>query len=226
MYSAIILSGGSGTRMEKAIPKQFLILAGKPMIMHTLERLDQIEYVKEIVIVCHKNYIDLVDSYIKSYEIRTVCKIVEGGASRQESTYIGLKNSSYPYVIIHEAARPFVKKSEFESLINYPNLNAIYGKSIPFTVLKGTNQVVSLLNRKDLVNVQLPQKFQRNLLLEAHKKAAEEIQIFTEDASLLFYYTKENIMIIEGSIYNIKITDPIDMIIGEAIYKEYIIGRD
>ena len=62
--------------------------------------------------------------------------------------------------------------------------------------------------------------------MEAHKKAAEEIQIFTEDASLLFYYTKENIMIIEGSIYNIKITDPIDMIIGEAIYKEYIIGRD
>lgn len=226
MFSVVLLSGGSGSRMEKSIPKQFLMLAGKPIIMHSIERLDQIEGIQEIVIVCHKDYIELVKSYLDSYMIKTRCKVIPGGATRQESTYIGLQEATYESVIVHEAARPFVKKCEFDQLILDKHQNAIFGAAIPFTVLKGTDHITELLERKELVNVQLPQKFQRTPLLKAHQKAVEDNLGFTEDASLLFYYEKVNIGIIPGSIYNLKITEPVDLITGEVIYKEYIIGRD
>lgn len=226
MFSVILLSGGSGSRMEQTIPKQFLMLAGKPMIMHTIERLDQIEQVGEIIIVCHKDYTDLVKQYLDSYSIKTSCQIVNGGVSRQESTYIGLQHTVYEDVIVHEAARPFVKRSEFEELMDSPYPNAIFGHPIPFTVLKGNEYITELLDRETLINVQLPQKFRRDDLLDAHKKAAMEGRMFTEDASLLFYYTNMNIAILNGSIYNLKITEPVDMITGEVLYKEYIIGRD
>jgi len=226
MYSVILLSGGSGTRMEQTIPKQFLILAGKPIIMHSIERMDQIKDIAEIIIVCHKDYIDFVNSLLISYNIKTACKVIAGGNSRQESSYIGLLHASYKNVIIHEAARPFVKKTEFEDLINVPFDNTTLGHSIPFTVLKGNDYITGLLDRKELVNIQLPQKFNKESLLEAHKKAIAENRVFTEDASLLLFYTNEKIKILNGSVYNVKITEPIDMMIGEVLYKEYIIGRD
>lgn len=226
MFSVILLAGGSGSRMEQIIPKQFLMLAGKPIIMHSIERLDQIDIIQEIIIICHKDYIELVNSYINTYMIKTRCKIIPGGATRQESTYIGLQEATYENVIVHEAARPFVKKCEFEQLILNEHPNAIFGIAIPFTVLKGTDHITELLERKELVNVQLPQKFQRSSLLIAHQKAVEDNKGFTEDASLLFYYEKGNIGIVPGSIYNLKITEPVDLITGEVIYKEYIIGRD
>jgi len=108
--------------------------------------------------------------------------------------------------------------SEFE--------NVIYGTRIPFTVLAGHEYVEDTLERSQLVNVQLPQKFDAKKLMLAHESARAERRHFTEDASLLFHYQPESpIRILEGSERNIKITEPLDMIIGEAIYSEYVLGR-
>lgn len=224
--SFILLAGGIGSRMKKDIPKQFLMLSGKPVIMHILDRVDKIEEIGEIIVVCHNQYIQLLQDYIKSYMIKTNCIIVEGGATRQESVYKGLQKATYDIVVIHEAARPFVKINEFRSLINSEHKNVIYGRKIPFTVLKGNEKISGLLNRDDLINVQLPQKFDKKLLLECHKKAQEQSLIFTEDASLVYYFSQENISVLEGTEYNIKITDSIDLLIGEIIYNEYILGGE
>lgn len=226
MNSVILLAGGTGTRIGNSIPKQFMILAGKPVIMHTLERLDESQYVDEIVIVCHKDYIDNMNHYIETYMLENNYKIIEGGSTRQESVYKGLMAAKNENIVIHEAARPFVKKDEFNQIITNENPNIMYGLDIPFTVVEGHNNVEGILDRSSLVNVQLPQKFNRKLLLTAHKQAIRDKLTFTEDASLLYHYSKEKIEIIKGKPYNIKITNPLDILIGEVIYKEYIIGRD
>ncbi len=226
MKSLILLSGGTGARMNQTVPKQFLMLAGKPLIMHTLERAEKIEQIDEIVIVCHKDYQGLVASYLDSYGIHTTCKIIPGGATRQESAYLGLKAAENAHVVIHEAARPFVKREEFEQLITLPEENVTMGCPIPFTVLKGPKKITGLLEREELVNIQLPQKFNRQMLLRAHELARKEGRVFTEDASLLYYYTKAEIAVHSGTVYNVKVTEPIDLVMGEVIYKEYIIGGD
>jgi 2-C-methyl-D-erythritol 4-phosphate cytidylyltransferase len=225
-YSAIILAGGAGSRMNHEIPKQFLKLAGKPMIMHTLERLNRIPAIDEIIISCHPDYKDVISHNIKTYMLSKEFIIINGGKTRQESSYLGVMQARNDRVMIHEAARPFVTESEFENLLLDDEDNVIYGIPIPFTVVKGGRYIKEILNREELYNVQLPQKYFRASLLEAHIKAETDGLIFTEDASMLYYYTSIPSKIIEGSVHNVKITTSQDLEFGEVIYSEYIVGRN
>ncbi len=227
MYTLILLAGGKGTRMKNAVPKQFLLLAGKPIIMHTLERVEKIEEIEEIIITCGEEYISLIEEYRKSYMLNKKIIYAKAGKTRQESVYNGLKKVKTDNVIIHEAARPFVNKSEFKRLIECKEKNVIFTYPIQFTVLKiKDDKVNELLDRNELANIQLPHKFETKTLLEAHEKAREEKREFTEDSSLLYYYTKIDIKTIMGSQYNLKITESLDLIIGEIMYKENLIRKD
>lgn len=227
MYSAIILAGGSGSRMHQSMPKQFLALAGKPMILHTLERLERIGTIDEIIVVCHPQYKELLQMYIAAYMLKKTYKIVDGGSCRQESAQRGVLAAKNEDILIHEAARPFVTTHEFTALMENEAENATYGLDIPFTVSVRSGDAVSgLLNRDELVNIQLPQKFKRTQLLDAYERAERDGLRFTEDTSLLYHYTKKPVKILDGSPNNIKITNSVDMLIGEAIYRECIIGRD
>src|SRR5690606_35023468 len=114
--------------------------------------------------------------------------------------------------IIHEAVRPFVSRDDFYTLINEPNESAIFGLDIPFTVLKGREVVEGNLKRDQLINVQLPHKFNKNKLLYAHLCAKGDNLEFTEDASLYFHYFQTDIKILKGNENNIKITKPIDRV--------------
>lgn len=227
MYSAVVLAGGVGSRMHQAVPKQFLALAGKPMILHTLERLDHMDEIDEIIIVCHSNYKELLNMHIAAYMLKKPYVIVDGGVTRQESAYNGVKAAKNQYVMLHEAARPFVTTKEFQALLAEDAENVTYGLDIPFTVLLREGEAISgILERNQLVNIQLPQKFNRELLLSAYEKAEAEGKHFTEDASLLYHYTNCPVKIIDGRPTNIKITSSVDLMTGEAIYKEYIVGRN
>lgn len=226
MFSAIVLAGGAGSRAQQAMPKQFMSIAGKPMIMHTLERLDQLDAVSEIIIPCYPDNKQRLEDDIQTYMLTKPCHIINGGASRQESALLALRIAREKHVLIHEAARPFITREEFQTLINAAGDSVIYGLDIPFTVsLAQEGKLVSLLERSELVNVQLPQKFPRLALLAAHEKAAAEGKTFTEDAGVLHHYDGREIRVIQGSYWNIKITEPIDFVMAERIYTEYIIGR-
>ncbi|MDE6272756.1 MAG: 2-C-methyl-D-erythritol 4-phosphate cytidylyltransferase [Muribaculaceae bacterium] len=224
-YSAIILSGGRGNRMQEAVPKQYLLLGGKPMIIHSIERMDKIETISEIIIVCEESFIEPLKEMIHEYSILKPVIFIEGGQTRQQSVYNGLKAAKEDSIILHEAARPFVRRSDFEALISNPNANVTLGYDIPFTVLTGTSKVQGILNRSELINVQLPQKFNKRALLDAHEKAIKENLTYTEDASLLFDISQEEISIQKGTSINIKITEPLDLELGEIIYKNHIINR-
>lgn len=227
MYSAIILAGGTGSRMHQSVPKQFLALAGKPMIMHTLERLERIDEIDEIIVSCHPQYKQLLEMNIAAYMLKKTYKIIDGGNTRQASAYLGVQEAKNEDVIIHEAARPFVTTQEFITLMEDEAENVTYGLDIPFTVsVRTDNMVTGLLERDKLVNIQLPQKFKRAHLLAVYEQAERDGLVFTEDTSLLYYYDQAPVKVLEGTPNNVKITNSVDLAAGEMIYKEYIVGRD
>jgi len=224
-YSVVLLAGGRGSRMQEATPKQYLLLAGKPMIMHSLERIDRLENVDEIIVVCDSSYQENLKQMFSEYNIQTKYVFANAGNIRQESVYNGLQLVSNDDVIIHEAARPFVKQDEFQALIDEEESNVIYGYGIPYTVLKGNDYVAGVLNRSELINVQLPQKFNLENLLNAYSMAMNNGDVYTEDASLLFANSQTKVKVLKGTSYNIKITEPIDLLIGDIIYRNYITNR-
>ncbi len=221
MYTLLFLSGGTGSRMQNSVPKQYMLLAGKPVIMHILERVDQINSISDVVIVCAKEYESSISLMLDQYGVHVPVRFAPAGATRQESVRNGLALVTNDDVIVHEAARPFVKIEDFERLIAVKERNAMLGYSIPFSVLKGHEYVEGLLDRSSLVNVQLPQKFQTSLLREVHEKAAADGSEFTEDAAMVYKYHPEvPIKICEGMPYNVKLTTRIDMLAGEQIYDD------
>ena len=227
MYSVVILAGGTGSRMHQAVPKQFLAVAGKPMILHTLERLERIEEVGEVIVSCHPSYKELLQMHIAAYMLKKPYTIVDGGETRQQSAYLGVSAAKYEDIIIHEAARPFVTTGEFKELMACEAESATYGLDIPFTVsVRKDGMISGILERDSLVNIQLPQKFKRGPLLAAYEQAEKDGLVFTEDTSLLYHYTNAPIRVLPGTPNNIKVTNSVDLMAGEAIYREYIVGRD
>ena len=220
-YTFVLLSGGVGSRMHNSIPKQYMLLAGKPMIMHVLDKIDSISEIKKIVIVCSEEYKPSVNLMLEQYGIKKEVIFAPSGKTRQESVLSGLKLVDTESVIIHEAARPFVTIDDYKKLIDEPCENVMLGIDIPFTVLKGHEYVDGLLTRSELVNVQLPQKFNTQAILNAHLMAEKDKKAFTEDASLLYFYSSGiKIKIVKGKDYNIKVTTRMDMLVGEIIYDE------
>ena len=222
----IVLAGGVGKRIGRPFPKQFLLLGGKPLIVHVLEKARLIPAIERIVVTCPESHLDETRKLIANHGFdapRFGC--ILGGDSRQESVYRGLEAlDDSDTVIVHEAVRPLVTADEFRELIAAEDQNAMFGIPIPFTVLKGHEYVEDLLERDELVNVQLPQKFDRAKLMAAHEAARSDGATFTEDASLFHRYAGERVRILPGSERNIKITVPTDIVTAEAIYAD-VIGR-
>jgi len=207
--------------MHYSVPKQYMLLAGKPVIMHILERVDQIDRIAEVVVVCAKEYVASIELMLSQYGVEKPVRFADAGVTRQASVLSGLKEVRTEDVIIHESARPFVKVEDFNRLLDTKERNATFGLSIPFSVVKGHEKLEGLLTRSELVNVQLPQKFETKLLLEAHQRAVADGKEFTEDAGVIYtYFPQTTIAICEGMDYDIKLTTRIDMLAGEQIYDE------
>jgi D-ribitol-5-phosphate cytidylyltransferase len=221
----IVLAGGIGKRIGRPFPKQFLLLGGKPLIVHVLEKARALPQIERVVITCPEAHLDATRELIANHRLGAKFECIVGGDSRQASVYNGLLAlDGFDSVIVHEAVRPLVTAKEFQALIDDEHENAMYGIPIPFTVLKGHDFVEGLLARDELVNVQLPQKFHRGKLLAAHEAAKRDGAYFTEDAGLFHEYAKEPVRILPGSDQNIKITVPTDTVTAEAIYADFL-GR-
>ena len=225
-YTLLFLSGGVGNRMGGSVPKQYLDLAGKPVIVHTLERVNRIDCITDIVIVCAPEYESHIKLLLADYNIVKPVRFAPAGSTRQQSVWNGLQLIESDDIILHESARPFVKVEDFERLIAATHRNATYGSALPFSVIRGHGRYEGLLDRSELVNVQLPQKFDAALLKEAHRKALCDKKEFTEDASMIFHYFPDTyVEICKGMDYDIKLTTQIDMVVGEKIYEEVFRGE-
>ena len=172
----IVLAGGVGKRIGRPFPKQFLLLGGKPLIVHVLEKARVIADIERVVITCPEATSTRRGSSIANHgfdERGSAASSAERRA-RSRSTSASARSTDRDSVIIHEAVRPLVTVDEFRALIAAPDANAMFGIPIPFTVLKGHDYVEDLLERDELVNVQLPQKFDRAKLVAAHEAARRD----------------------------------------------------
>ena len=210
---AIILAGGSGIRFGGGTPKQFEILDGKEIIDYSLKVFFDHDAIDDIIIVSHKNWIKKLK---KKYNN---CIIVEGGNTRKESSYLGLKAcpENTKNVLIHDASRPFISNaiisSCIKSLEDYSAVNLSYPTKDSVSYIKN-NMVDSMLDRKNIYLNQTPQSFRYEVILNAHEKfpninATDDITI-AKNADVKVYNLK-------GDRDNIKITYKEDLKIGKMI---------
>ncbi len=216
----IYLAAGVGKRLKKQIPKQFFKIGGKPILVFGLEILERIEWIDRILVTYNEGY---KDEYLKIFSDYNISKVelVKGGNTRQESVYNALQKVKTENLLIHEAARPFIYQQFIENFLKFVDEDAVVPViKIPFTVSEGDEYMTGILDREKLRNVQLPQMFKTEVLLDAHRKAIKENFNATEDSLLVFKYGGK-VKFIEGYENNIKITTPLDIIIAEQIIRGY-----
>ncbi len=214
---AVIVAGGSGKRMGAEIPKQYLELAGKPVLMHTLERFKAFDESIEIITVLPENQIRFWADLQKKYSFNIPHTLVKGGRSRFFSVRNGLKFvEKQSIVAIHDGVRPFVS---IDTINRCFETAKILGNAIPVIspndTLRMINETGSYpINRMHVKQVQTPQVFKAELIKKAYEQ--EYIPEFTDDATVL-ERTGEKINLVEGNRENIKITNPEDLLISNAL---------
>lgn len=221
MVTVILAAAGSGTRMNHKEKKQFIELLGIPLLLRTMRKFE-IDAVDEFVLVINEEDQYKIETLLESANLENPVKVVFGGARRQDSIYNGLKAASGDIVMIHDAARPFITtdiiKKNIESV--KLGLGIITGVPCKDTIKIVRDDVVTeTLNRSELVNVQTPQTFYKDELVDAYDYAHNHDLEVTDDASIFEAYNKP-VSVVMGSYDNIKITTPDDLLYGEFILKK------
>ncbi len=214
---AIILSGGKGKRFDSSRAKQLFKINNKTIVENSVQKFEDSRLFYKIILVSHK---DLINSTSLLFKGRNI-KIIEGGDSRQESVFKGLKEakkSNPKYVFIHDSVRPFFSLNLLNSI--YRNLKNNFGVAPAINVDDSARyfKVRSYKNviRENLKLIQTPQGFCFNSIYNAHKKFKNTI--YTDD-SMIFYEFKSNIKLIKGEKSNFKITTKEDLQLGKLLTK-------
>jgi len=218
-HYAIIVAGGTGTRMQSAVPKQFLLLNGLPVLMHTIQAFTQSTIKPDIILVLPAAYHDYWKELCHTHQFNTPHTLVTGGESRFHSVKNGLDQISADdstLVAIHDAVRPLTSSHIIETSYQYAQE---HGTAV--TAVKSRDSVRQLVNgksvsllRDQIYLIQTPQTFKVSLLKKAYKQPYSEH--FTDDASVVEQDGVE-IHLTEGSHQNIKITFPEDIAIAELL---------
>lgn len=232
MNVAVIFAGGTGRRMNQnnpnAVPKQFLKLYGKPIIVYTLEKFENHPDIQGIIVVCLKEWIPQMRAYVQKYGITKVRDIVAGGSTGQESIGNGLRTAGRYFpedttVLIHDGVRPLVDPRTITNCIARvaEKGNAITVVPATETIFRGTDhddgKVGEILPRSQCEMARAPQCFRLGDILECHEKAREEGRNDFIDSASLFRHYGHTLYEVEGRPENIKITTPIDFYIFRAI---------
>jgi 2-C-methyl-D-erythritol 4-phosphate cytidylyltransferase len=219
---AIIVAGGKGQRMNSAIPKQFLLLQGKPVLFHTLKQFKLADPSIELILVLPKNQFDFWANLCLSHpEINkeTPHLLVEGGETRFHSSQQGIQAISWDeesFVAIHDGVRPLVHPNQIQAAFHVANEkgNAVLAVASKDSIRKWdakANRYIQLA-REDIQLIQTPQVFLLNDLKKAFQQAYNPL--FTDDASVVESLGIK-INLVPGSYTNIKITNPEDLLIAD-----------
>ena len=218
---AIIPAGGQGTRMGGTVPKQFQALKGKPVLHYTLRTLQESDLIDSLVLVVPEK--ELVNARADWLNRPPVVKqVVVGGEKRQDSVFNGYqalpKNTDI--VLVHDGVRPFLSKEMIQETLEVADKFGAAITAIPVNdTLKQVNNsgtVLRTVEREGLWRVQTPQAFRFDLLGEAFLKAQADSFYGTDEGSLIEYLGQE-VRIVDGSEWNLKITRPEDLLLGESI---------
>jgi 2-C-methyl-D-erythritol 4-phosphate cytidylyltransferase len=215
---AVIVAGGSGKRMGAEVPKQFLELAGRPVLMHTIERFKAFSDSIEIITVLPENQLRFWVELQKKHSFSILHTLVKGGSHRFFSVRNGLQFVKSPgLVAIHDGVRPFVSidtiRRCFDTAEKLGNAIPAISPTESLRIISG--EVSTPVDRFNVKQIQTPQVFSAGLIKSAYLQ--EYKPEFTDDATVL-EKTGEKINLIEGNRENIKITNPEDLIISTALF--------
>ncbi len=215
---AIILASGSSKRFGEKVPKQFVKIQNKTILEHTVEAFDNNKLITDIIVVCHPNYLEFAKNLLTKEKFNKIKIITEGGNTRQESSYIGVSfvKENNAKVLIHDAARPFVKQEIINDCILALDKFEAVGVAIESndTIVKIDEKgfVAEIPNRSFLRRMQTPQAFKASIIKKAHKLAKDNPELFvTDDCGMVLYFHLAQIAIIKGNEDNIKITRKSDL---------------
>ena len=229
MNTALIFAGGSGIRMNTTgLPKKFLKVNDKPIIIHTIDHFEENPEIDVICVVCIDGYIDYLEKSLKKFNIQKVKMIVPGGKDGQESIYNGLKALHEAYgdqedtiVLIHDGVRPLINTKLISD-----NIACVKKHGTAITVAPASETIITVKDEKNVSGIvdrskcflaRAPQGYYLKDIYACHLKALEENRHdFIDSASMMMNY-KKKLHIIDGPSQNIKITNPEDFYIFRAI---------
>jgi 2-C-methyl-D-erythritol 4-phosphate cytidylyltransferase len=216
-YYAIITAGGSGQRMGSDVPKQFMELAGLPVIMHSMQAFYNFSPEINIIVVIPQAHMSAWNSMTLKYKLKIKHSIVFGGETRFHSVQNGLGLVPFDsFVAVHDAARPLLRDDLIERCFETAFLkgNAVPTISVSDSmreILKEENRAV---DRSKFCRVQTPQVFNGNILKQAYEQDYKPL--FTDDASVV-ESAGHKIHLVDGEQRNIKITTAVDMVVAETL---------
>ncbi len=220
---ALIPAAGEGRRFGRPDGKQFVHLAGIPLLARTLIPFQRSQWICEIILVAPPANVERVwDEIVRAHEIDKVKKVVPGGRLRQDSVRLGLEAAgpSWDLVLIHDGARPLVTVEMISRCVQETQGRGATFTGVPaidtIKQVNGSGLVVRTLERERLWMVQTPQTFRHDLIVFAHRQAQQEGFIGTDDASLVERLGHE-VWAIPGSYENIKVTTRMDLSLAEEI---------
>ncbi|MCX7841772.1 MAG: 2-C-methyl-D-erythritol 4-phosphate cytidylyltransferase [Clostridia bacterium] len=225
--SAVIVAAGKGSRMNTDINKQYLEIVDVPVLARTLRAFDECAFVTEIVLVvneaeilyCKQNIVD-------RFGFNKVKCLVSGGRERQESVFKGLNevDPGCDVVFIHDGARPFIRQESLEACLDAALEHGAGCIAVPvkdtIKQVDADNFIAATPERSMLWAIQTPQVFKYDIILDAHKKAAQEGFRATDDA-MLAERAGVKVKLVMGDYFNIKITTQEDLLFANAIADYY-----
>lgn len=228
--AAIVLAGGSGSRMGGPTPKQYLMIRGKPLIWYSLHAFEESD-AEEIVLVVRPGETELCrQTLVEPFGFRKVRKVVEGGKERFHSVYAGLralKGRGFDLVAIHDGARPMVSQDVIAR--TYGNAEQ-YGACVAAVPVKDTIKradddgfAAETLPRDLLWSVQTPQTFRFDLCLRAYETMMERPEYqagVTDDAMVVEQFTDTRVRLVMGDYKNLKVTTPEDLPAAERYLEQ------
>lgn len=224
----ILLAGGVGKRMQSAIPKQFIKVNDKPIIVHTIENFQENPQVEKIVVVCVKSWMEHVTGLVKQYSLSKVEWIIEGGATGHDSIRNGVffledKINSDDYIIVHDAVRPFLPQKTLDEVIRVAHEKGNASSSIvchpPIVYKDDSESGTTDIDRERVILTASPQVYKYSIVLACYSKAEKEnLHDFTFTSSLLIH-CGERVFFAKGSTCNIKITEQEDISLFKALLK-------
>ena len=225
MNVALIVAGGKGKRVGLDIPKQFVLVNDKPLLIYTIEAFANHKDIDDIILVVPKDYRDEAIGYIGRYALPKITTVVIGGETRQESVKNGLDEikrkgiQDDDIILIHDAARPMVSEDVITENVRFARSYGAVMTALPSvdTVIKGNDIIDEFLNRNEICFEQTPASFMFKIIYEAHEKAKGN------DASDDCVLVKDNgidIHIVKGNRNNFKITTREDLELFKLLKKD------
>jgi len=228
--AAIVVAGGTGTRLKTKVHKSFVRLAGRPMLAWVLAALERSPSVRDIVIVAHRGDLSAARRLARNERCRKVSAVVPGGDSRKASVGCGLQAvpARTRWVLVHDAARPLVTPEIIRACVRAARSAGAAIAAVPVVpTIKQCKAgwVVKTLDRKQLWAVQTPQVFERKLLERAHRRGMRNGFAATDDATLVEALGRR-VRIVPGSERNLKVTTPEDLVIAQALLATSLRGAN